>query len=106
MTKKGDPFFKFVMKAKSMGWGDEETIRGLRMIGASDKQIYTALKKVGHSDSNRVRKYLNLNTREMIKKFVNDDSLGVLIHCAEHMALRKPPLTGIIDKEAQELIKK
>ena len=52
------------------------------------------------------RKYLNLNTREMIKKFVNDDSLGVLIHCAEHMALRKPPLTGIIDKEAQELIKK
>ena len=51
------------------------------------------------------RKYLNLNTMEMMMKFVNDDSLGVLIHCAEHLALRKPPQTGVIDKEAYELIK-
>lgn len=51
------------------------------------------------------RKYLNLNTMEMMMEFVNDDSLGVLFHCAEHLALRKPPQTGAIDKEAQELIK-
>jgi len=50
-------------------------------------------------------KYLNLNTRDMIIKLVNDNSLGVLFHCAEHMALRNPPHTGTIDKEAQELIK-
>jgi hypothetical protein len=51
------------------------------------------------------RKYLNLNTEEMIKEFVNDNSLGVLFHCAEHIALRNPPQTGNIDKEAQKLIK-
>jgi hypothetical protein len=51
------------------------------------------------------KKYLDLNTEEMMKEFVNDDSLGVLIHCAEHLALRKPPRTGDIDKKARELIK-
>ena len=51
------------------------------------------------------KKYLNLNTREMTKKFVNDDSLGVLFHCAEHLALRNPPQTGTIDKDAQNFMK-
>ena len=41
----------------------------------------------------------------MMKEFVNDDSLGVLFHCAEHMALRNPPQIGTIDKEAQKFIK-
>lgn len=50
------------------------------------------------------KKYRNLNTEQMMSVLVNDDSLGVLFHCAEHMALRNPPQTGIIDKEAQELI--
>ena len=57
------------------------------------------------TDEQFERKYLNLNTREMTKKFVNDDSLGVLFHCAEHLALRNPPQTGTIDKDAQKLIK-
>ena len=57
------------------------------------------------TDEQFERKYLNLNTMEMMMEFVNDDSLGVLIHCAEHLALRKPPQTGVIDKEAYELIK-
>jgi hypothetical protein len=51
------------------------------------------------------KNYLNLNTTEMMMKFINDDSLGVLFHCAEHMALRNPPRTGTIDKEAQKLRK-
>jgi hypothetical protein len=57
------------------------------------------------TDKQFEKKYLNLNTIEMMKEYVDDYSLGVLIHCAEHMALRKPPQTGTIDKEAQELIK-
>jgi hypothetical protein len=57
------------------------------------------------TDEQFTRKYLNLNTMEMMMEFVNDDSLGVLFHCAEHMALRNPPQTGTIDKAVQELIK-
>ena len=57
------------------------------------------------TDKQFEKRYLNLNTTEMMKEFVNDNSLGVLIHCAEHMALRNPPKTGTIDKEAQKLIK-
>ncbi len=51
------------------------------------------------------RKYTNLTTRQMMQEFVNDDSLGILFHCAEHLALRNPPQTGTIDDEAQRLIK-
>jgi hypothetical protein len=51
------------------------------------------------------KNYLNLNSTEMMEKYTKDASLGVLFHCAEHMALRNPPRTGPIDKEAQKLIK-
>ena len=57
------------------------------------------------TDAQFEMKYLNLKTKEMINMFVNDDSLGVLFHCAEHMALRNPPKKGFIDKEAQKYIK-
>jgi len=57
------------------------------------------------TDEQFERKYLHLNTKEMINMFVNDDSLGVLFHCAEHMALTNPPQTGVIDEEAQKFIK-
>ena len=56
------------------------------------------------SDEQFERNYLNLNSTEMMKKFIHDDSLGVLFHCAEHMALRNPPRTGPIDKKAKRLI--
>jgi hypothetical protein len=56
------------------------------------------------TDEQFERNYLNLNSTEMMQKFIHDDSLGVLFHCAEHMALRNPPRTGPIDKEAQKLI--
>jgi hypothetical protein len=49
------------------------------------------------------KNYLNLNSTEMMEKYTKDASLGVLFHCAEHMALRNPSLTGPIDKEAQKL---
>ncbi len=58
------------------------------------------------TDKQFENKYLSLNTKECMKKFVYDDSLGVLFHCAEHLALRNPPQTGAIDKDAQKLIKK
>ena len=51
------------------------------------------------------KKYLKRNTLEMMQELVNDDSLGILFHCAEHLALRNPPQTGAIDKKAEELIK-
>lgn len=57
------------------------------------------------SDSQFERKYLNLNIIKMMKEEVHDNSLGILFHCAEHMALRNPPHTGSIDKKAQELRK-
>lgn len=57
------------------------------------------------TDEQFKKEYLNLNTKEMIIKFVNDDSLGILFHCAEHLALRNPPQTGAIDEEALKLIK-
>lgn len=50
-------------------------------------------------------KYRNRNTLEMMQELVNDDSLRILFHCAEHLALRDPPNTGAIDKDAEQLIK-
>jgi hypothetical protein len=52
------------------------------------------------------KEYLNLNTSAMMNKFVFDDSLAVLFHCAEHMALRDPPHNGVIDKEAMQFIQR
>jgi len=52
------------------------------------------------------KKYSGLNSIKMAEKYVNDTSLGVLFHNAEHLALRSPPHAGPIDLEAQELIAK
>ena len=52
------------------------------------------------------KEYQGLNYIMMTEKYVNDTSLGVLFHNAEHLALRPPKYTGPIDPEAQELISK
>ncbi len=51
-------------------------------------------------------RYSNLNTYQMIDKFVHEDSLGALFHSAEHLALRNPPGSGMIDLEAHDFIRK
>ena len=88
----------------------ETTLKLLKQMIDRELTIYLFRLDTYHghffvTDKQFENKYLNLNTAEMIKEFVNDDSLGVLFHCAEHLALRNPPQTGTIDKEAHELIK-
>lgn len=56
------------------------------------------------TDGQFEKEYLGLNTSVMMNKFVFDDSLAVLFHCAEHMALRDPPHTGVINEEAMKFI--
>ena len=48
----------------------------------------------------------NLTFTEMITTFIKDETLGALYHNAEHLALRKPHITGKIDQIAENLIKK
>lgn len=57
------------------------------------------------TDKQFEKKYSNRNALEMMQELVNDDSLGVLFHCAEHLAIRNPLQTGYFDKEAEKLIK-
>ena len=57
------------------------------------------------SDQQFAEKYQDLSWPDMIKTFVHDESLGILYHTSEHLALRNPPETGPIDYEAQKLIK-
>jgi hypothetical protein len=57
------------------------------------------------SDQQFAEKYQNLSWLEMIKTFVHDESLRILYHSSEHLALRNPTETGPIDYEAQNLIK-
>ena len=52
------------------------------------------------------REYSSLATREMIRLFANEDSLGLLFHTAEHLALRNPKNNGPVDPEAKSLIEK
>ena len=53
-----------------------------------------------------IKKYLNMPTKKMIKHFTNEDSLGLLFHNAEHLALRNPKENGPVDPQAEALIEK
>jgi hypothetical protein len=53
-----------------------------------------------------IKEYSSMTTEEMIRNFTNEDSLGVLFHNAEHLALRDPPGSGAANPEARALIEK
>jgi len=53
-----------------------------------------------------IKKYTDMTTEEMIKHFSNEDSLGMLFHNAEHLALRNPPAEGPVVLQAKALIEK
>ena len=56
------------------------------------------------SNESFFKKYENLTYTEVIKTLIKDENLGALYHSAEHLALRKPPITGKIDPVAGNLI--
>lgn len=58
------------------------------------------------TDEKFEKTYKSLTLLEMTEEYAQDESLGVLFHNAEHLALRNPPITGTVDLEAWGLIRK